>query len=40
MIDRCCMCKKDDKTIDHLLMYCLIARELWNLVFSLFGCIG
>ena len=31
------MYKRDEETIDHLLMHCPVPRELWNLVFSLFG---
>ena len=31
------MLKRDGETIDHLLLHCLFARELWNMVFSLFG---
>lgn len=31
------MCKSDGKTVNHLLLHCLVARELWLLVLSLFG---
>ena len=31
------MCKKDGESIDHLLLHCHVARELWNMVFNLFG---
>lgn len=31
------MCKKDGETLDHLLLHCLVAHELWSLVFSFFG---
>lgn len=31
------MCKKDGEIIDHLLIHCPIAKELWNMVFLLFG---
>ncbi|GFS40543.1 hypothetical protein Acr_00g0069200 [Actinidia rufa] len=33
----CYMCKRDAETTDHLLIHCDAARELWNLVFSIFG---
>ena len=31
------MCKRYGKSVDHLLLYCPIAFELWSLVFCLFG---
>jgi len=37
VVDLYCMCKRGEETIDHLIMHCSIARELWNLVFPLFG---
>ena len=37
VVDLYCMCKRGEETIDHLIMHCPIARELWNLVFPLFG---
>ena len=37
VIDWCCMCKKAGESINHLLLHCPIARELWNMVFTLFG---
>ena len=30
------MCKRTPETVDHLLLYCSIARELWDMVFVLF----
>ena len=37
MINRCCLCKSDRETIDHLLFHCEIARSLWVAIFSRFG---
>ena len=37
VIDQCCMCKKDGEMINHLFIHCPVARELWNLIISLFG---
>ena len=35
VVDWCCMCRRDGETIDHSLMHYPIARELWNMMFSL-----
>ena len=35
VINWCCMCKRVGETTNHLLLHCLIARELWNMVFVL-----
>jgi hypothetical protein len=37
MIDMCCMCKKSEKTVDHLLLHSKIASTLRNYIFHLFG---
>ena len=37
MLDWCCMCKSSGKSVNHLLMHCPIAQELWNMVLILFG---
>jgi len=37
MMDRCCMYKKCEKTIDHFLLHYEVARDLWVLIFRLFG---
>ena len=37
VIDWCCMCKRVGENMNHLLLHCIIARELWNMVLSLFG---
>jgi hypothetical protein len=31
------MCKKSSESIDHLLLHCEVARDLWATVFHLFG---
>ena len=31
------MCKCNSETIDHLFLHCLVALELWDMVFGLFG---
>lgn len=33
VINRCCMCKKNEESVDHLLFHCEVAGELWNAVF-------
>ena len=37
VLDWCYMCKRCGESVDHLLLQCLIAYELWSLVFCLFG---
>ena len=37
VLDWCYMCKKCGESVDHLLLHCPIACELWSLVFCLFG---
>ena len=37
MVDWCCMCKRNGEIVDYLLLHCSFARELWSMVFSLFG---
>ena len=32
-----CMCKKSGKSINHLLLHCEVAIEVWNMVCQLFG---
>jgi hypothetical protein len=31
------MCKVDGESMDHLFFHCALAREIWTMVFSLFG---
>jgi hypothetical protein len=37
VINRCCMCKKTEETVDHLLLHCDVASVLWNSLFNRFG---
>jgi hypothetical protein len=37
MIEWCCLCKKSGESIDHLLLHCEIARDLWSYILILFG---
>ena len=37
IIDWCCMCKSSGESVNHLLLHCPLAQDLWNLVFTLFG---
>jgi hypothetical protein len=30
------MCKVDGESMDHLVLHCAMARDLWDMVFSLF----
>jgi hypothetical protein len=32
----CCMCKSGE-SIDHLLLHCEVALEVWNMICQLFG---
>ena len=37
LANRCFLCGKDEETIDHLLLHCLVARLLWDLLLAIFG---
>ena len=36
IIDWCCMCKNSRESVDHLLLHCMVAEDIW-FIFSLFG---
>ena len=36
IVTECCMCKKSGESIDHLLLHCEVAIEVWNMVCQLF----
>jgi hypothetical protein len=31
------MCKADGESIDHFFLHCPVAREMWVVIFNLFG---
>ena len=37
MVCRCCMCYCSREIVDHLLIHCSMAFELWNFIFRMFG---
>jgi hypothetical protein len=37
LVNWCCLCKKSEETINHLLIHCEFTSEIWHLVLILFG---
>jgi len=37
IMDRCYLCKRDEESVDHLLLHCDVASALWNNIFTRFG---
>jgi hypothetical protein len=37
MIDRCCLCKINRESVDHLRLHCKVACALWNAIFNRFS---
>jgi hypothetical protein len=37
MVAWCCMCKCSGESVDHLLLHCGVAQEVWNFIFRSFG---
>jgi hypothetical protein len=37
VIEWCCMCKKSGESIEHLLLHCEVAHDLWSYILTLFG---
>lgn len=36
-VNWCFMCKGDEESVNHVLLHCPVASELWNSIFSLFN---
>jgi hypothetical protein len=37
IIDWCCMCKTSGQSLEHFLLHCMVARDIWLFVLVLFG---
>jgi hypothetical protein len=37
IVDKCCLCKRDGESVDHLLLHCDVVSALWNAIFNRFG---
>ncbi|XP_059650449.1 uncharacterized protein LOC132296254 [Cornus florida] len=37
IVNRCCLCKINGESVDHLLLHCPVAHDCWSLMFGLFG---
>jgi hypothetical protein len=37
ILDWCCMCKSSGESVNHLLVHCPVAWELWSMVLVIFG---
>lgn len=37
LVNWCCMCKDSGEYVDHLLLHCPIAHNLWTFIFFVFG---
>jgi hypothetical protein len=40
IVDRCCLCKRNGESVDHLLLHCDVASTLWSALFSALVCLG
>ena len=37
MVSWCCLCKINGETADHVLLHCPYAKEVWDMIFGMFG---
>jgi hypothetical protein len=40
VVDRCCMCKRNGESVDHLLLHCEVAAPYGMLFSAALGCLG
>ena len=37
LVNWCCMCHRNEETVDYLLLHCPVAHSLWVYIFQIFG---
>ena len=37
LVNRCCMCHRNEETVDHLLLHCPVVHSLWVYMYQIFG---
>jgi hypothetical protein len=37
VVEWCYICKKSEESIDYIMLYCEVARELWSYILTRFG---
>ena len=35
LVNWCCLCRADAESVDHILVHCMVASELWSLVLAI-----
>lgn len=36
MVNRCTLCRKNEETVNHLLLHCSVAIDIWSMLYRLF----
>lgn len=37
LVNACYMCKQDEESCNHLLLWCLVVHKLWTMVYNFLG---